>query len=185
MQMDQDQPHNVKLQTQRLRMRELTDADFPALCKILQDPETMAAYEHGFTKVEVQEWLQRQIKRYQEYNHQFGLWAVVLRENGEMIGQCGLTLQPTPIGQVLEIGYLFQKDYWHHGYAIEAASACKQYAFHVLGAEEVFSIIRDTNIASQKLAKRNGMTVRGRFIKHYYGIDMPHEIFSVKNSNKY
>jgi RimJ/RimL family protein N-acetyltransferase len=82
--------------------------------------------------------------------------------------------------QVLEIGYLFERAHWHNGYAIEAAIACREYAFNALGAREVYSIIRDTNFASMNVAIRNGMTVRGRFTKHYYGVDMPHYIFSVK-----
>lgn len=46
--------------------------------------------------------------------------------------------------------------------------------------EEVYSIIRDNNIASINVAKRNGMEVCGQFTKYYYGIDMPHFVYSVK-----
>ena len=96
--------------------------------------------------------------RYQKWD--FGLWAVILKESDEMIGQCGLTMQPWKGGEALEIGYLFERIYWHNGYAIEAAKACKKYAFEILEANEVSSIIRDTNIASQNVAIRNGMTLR-------------------------
>jgi len=81
---------------------------------------------------------------------------------------------------VMEVGYLFQKEYWHQGYASEAAIACKQYAFNKLNVMEVYSIIRDTNIPSQNVATRNGMTCKDSFIKHYRGIDMLHFVFSVK-----
>lgn len=66
-----------------------------------------------------------------------------------MIGQCGLTMQPQKEEEVLEIGYLLGKLYWHKGYAIEATKACKKYAFEVLNAEEVCSIVRNTNINSK------------------------------------
>ncbi len=168
------------LETQRLVLREMTQADFSELCKILQDDDVMYAYEGAFSIDEVQEWLDRQIERYKEY--EFGLWAVVLKGTGAMIGQCGVTMQDYKNSKVMEVGYLFQKEHWHHGYASEAAIACKEYAFDKLNAKEVYSIIRDTNIPSQNVAARNGMTCIDKFMKHYRGIDMPHFLFSVKKA---
>ena len=138
--------------------------------------ETMYALEHAFSEAEAREWLQRQFYRYAEYG--FGLWAVILKENGAMIGQCGLTMQPWKGEEVLEIGYLFERAYWHRGYATEAARACRVYAFDTLDAKEICSIIRDTNTASQNVALRNGMQPTRAFVKHYYGIDMPHLVFT-------
>lgn len=160
------------LETERLYLRELNRDDYISLCKILQDEDTMYAYEGAFSDAEVQDWLNRQIMRYQKWN--FGLWAVVLKETDEMIGQCGLTMQPWKNDEVLEIGYLFNRAYWHNGYATEAAKACKQYAFETLGADEVCSIIRDSNKASQNVAIRNGMTKTDTWTKHYRGVNMPH-----------
>ncbi len=159
-------------ETERLYLREMNQSDFDSLCKILQDEETMIAYEGAFSDSEVQEWLDRQISRYQKWG--FGLWAVILKQTNEMIGQCGLTMQPWKDKEVLEIGYLFERAYWHKGYAIESAMACKKYAFEILKADEVCSIIRDTNIASQNVAVRNGMTIVDTWTKHYRGVDMPH-----------
>lgn len=167
----------MKLETERLSLRELTEDDWNDLCGILQDEEVMYAYEHPFSDEEVREWLGRQLARYDEYRHRFGLWAVVLKETGEMIGQTGLTLQDCDGEQLLEIGYLFKKRYWHKGYATEAALACKRYAFETLNEPRVYSIIRDNNIASQNVAKRNGMKPMKTFVKHYYGVDMPHIVF--------
>lgn len=173
--------NRMEIETERLFMRELKQSDFEDLFRILQDEEVMYAYEGAFNDTQAQEWLDKQISRYKN-DSGLGLLAVILKENGEMIGQCGLTLQDCIDKKVIEVGYLFQKAYWHKGYAIEAARACKEYAFNVLKAEEVFSIIRDTNIPSQRVAERNGMTRRGEFVKHYRGVDMPHFIYSVKRS---
>lgn len=172
------------LETERLALRRMTQADYPALCRILQDKDVMYAYEHAFSDQEVQDWLDRQLQRYADYG--FGLWLVELKKTGEVIGQCGLTMQElgSPERQALEIGYLFQKAYWHKGYATEAAAACKEYAFRVLGADSVCSIIRDNNIPSQNVAKRNGMVETERFTKHYYNMDMPHIVFSARNPEK-
>lgn len=166
------------METERLYMRRMGQSDFGALCRILQDEETMHAYEGAFTDQEVQDWLERQLARYEKWG--FGLWAVILKETDEMIGQCGLTMQPWKDREVMEIGYLFERTYWHRGYATEAAEACKRYAFEVLGAEEVCSIIRDTNTASQNVALRNGMTRADMWVKHYKGVDMPHYRYIVR-----
>ena len=146
------------LETKRLYLREMNPSDFNSLCRILQDEKAMYAYEGAFSDQEVQEWLDRQIYRYQKWN--FGLWAAVLKETDKMIGQCGLTMQQWKDQEVLEIGYLFERPHWHQGYATEAAKACKQYAFEKLNASEVCSIMRDSNTASQNVAMRNGMVMK-------------------------
>lgn len=138
----------------------------------------MYAYEHAFDDCEVKQWLDTQKRGYREDG--FGLWAVLKKPSLEMIGQCGLTLQACEEKQVLEVGYLFQRAYWHRGFAIEAARACRDYAFASLGAQEVYSIIRDTNLPSQKVARRNGMVLRGRMLKQYYNMEMPHLIYSIR-----
>ena len=164
-------------ETERLVLREMDERDLPALRAILQDAEAMYAYEHAFSEEEVRAWLGNQQRRYREDG--FGLWAAVRREDGAMIGQCGLTWQDWSGRRVREIGYLFRRDCWRRGYATEAAVGCKRFAFETLGADEVFSIIRDTNMPSRRVAERNGMTPRGEFVKHYHGIDMPHIVYGV------
>lgn len=155
------------LETERLYLRQMDPSDLGDLRKILQDEEAMYAYEGAFSDTEVQEWLDRQLLRYRKWG--FGLWAAVLKETDAMIGQCGLTMQPWRDKEVLEIGYLFERSHWHKGYATEAAKACKRYAFETLKAGEVCSIIRDTNIASQRVAIRNGMERADTWTKHYKG----------------
>ena len=169
------------LETNRLYLREMEQSDFNSLCKFLQDIEVMYAYEHAFSNDEVQAWLDNQIRRYKQYG--FGLWAIIKKDTNECIGDCGLTYQEFNGKEVLEIGFHLQKKFWHQGFATEVAIACKEYAFNNLKANEVFSIIRDNNIPSQKVAIRNGMTICGEFTKHYYNMDMPHWVYSIKNNN--
>ena len=165
------------VETERIYLRQMTREDRADLCEILQDAEVMYAYEHAFSDKEVDDWLARQLERYQRDG--IGLWAVIDKATGAFIGQAGLSWQETDQGSELEIGYLLKKRYWHQGYATEAAKACKEYAFYVLGQDRVTAIIRDGNTASQNVAKRLGMTPERQFIKHYYGVDMPHIIYSI------
>lgn len=90
------------LETERLFLRTLTANDYAGLCDILQDEKVMYAYEHAFSDEEVLHWLNRQLQRYRENG--FGLWAVVLKHSGKLIGQAGITLQPWRNRQVHEIG---------------------------------------------------------------------------------
>lgn len=171
------------IETERLILREMTEADLPALRRTLTDPQTMIAYAHSFSEAECAAWLAKNLTRYATDG--FGLWAVIRRTDGQFIGQCGLTRQDFNGNQVVEIGYLLERRFWHQGYAIEAARATKAYAFDQLAVPRVWSIIRDTNLASMNVAIRNGMVVRGQMVKHYYGIDMPHIGFAVDRPDEH
>ena len=145
------------LETPRLLLREMTQEDFGDLAQMLKDPEVMYAYEHDFSDEDVQVWLDRQRGRYEKYS--FGLWAMVLKETGEMIGQAGLTMQPHRGGEVLEIGYLLKKKYWHCGYAREAAEAVICHSRDTLGIKRLCAQIDERNERSKQLAQRLGFTL--------------------------
>lgn len=66
---------DIVLQTERLILRKMTQADFPALCKILQEPAVMYAYEGAFSNDEAQAWLDKMLYRYAHDG--YGLYAVV------------------------------------------------------------------------------------------------------------
>lgn len=166
------------IQTKRLYLRQLVQEDFPSIFLFLSDPKTMYAYEHGFSKEEVQTLLDKQLCSYTVNN--FGLWAVIKQETKTCIGLCGITLQLFRENSVPELGYIFQKEYWHQGYAAERALACKEYAFQDLALPQLYAIIRDTNFPSQKLAERIGMQKIDTIIKQYYGFTMPHHVYTLK-----
>lgn len=171
------------IETSRCRLRRLEEGDWDGLCGILQDAQTMYAYEHAFTGQEVREWLDRQLARYEKDG--VGLWAVLSKEDGSFLGQAGITMQEAgEMGILPEIGYLFNRRFWHQGYAIETAAGLKEYGFQVKKYPLLCSIIRENNLASRKVAERNGMTVTGRLVKHYYQMEMPHLIYTVKNEGQ-
>ena len=167
----------MHIETPRLRLRAMTDRDLPALRAIMQDERTMTAYGGAFDEPMTQDWLRRVLETYRSDG--FGLCAVEMLGSNRMIGQCGLTRQHILGEDVIEVGYLFTRSHWHQGYAVEAAQACRDYGFEQLGAERIWAQVRDTNVASMNVAIRLGMTVRGRFQKHYRGVTMPHLAFAV------
>ncbi len=149
------------LETERLVLRQLTDGDFDALYAVLGDPEIMQHYPYPFDEARVRGWIARNRQRYEQDG--FGLWAVVLRDTGEMIGDCGLTLQPID-GQMLpEVGYHIRRDQQRKGYATEAAAACIRLGFERYGFPAVYSYMKHTNQPSAAVAMKNGM----RLIKQY------------------
>ena len=78
---------NVILETERLYLREMDMGDFDALYQVLADKNIMQHYPYSFDEERVRSWIERNMNRYKDNG--FGLWAVCLKETGEMIGDCG------------------------------------------------------------------------------------------------
>ena len=79
------------IETERLLLREYTMDDFEALYEIMSDVETMQHYPAPFDEARTRRWIEWNLENYAQYG--FGLWAVVLKETGEFIGDCGITIQ--------------------------------------------------------------------------------------------
>src|SRR5271167_3863686 len=135
------------LETERLILRHLTPDDVDALFAIIGDPEAMKFYPQTFTREDAVRWVTRSQERYRSDG--YGLFAVVLKSIGEVIGNCGLMRQEVEGESMLEVGYHFQRVYWGQGYATEAARACMTYAFHNLAARKVVSLIVAENLPSR------------------------------------
>jgi len=144
------------LETERLRLRHFEPGDVAALEAVLGDPIAMRWYPAPFDHDGVTAWIERNLNHYQREGH--GLWAMVLKASGELIGDCGCVMQEVEGRQELEIGYHVRRDQWGNGYATEAARACMDYAFNKLGAGRVISMIRPENINSRRVAEKNGLT---------------------------
>jgi [ribosomal protein S5]-alanine N-acetyltransferase len=146
----------VILTTARLHLREFTPDDADALEKVLGDPVAMQYYPAPFDRQGVETWIARNLERYRHDGH--GLWAMLLRDSGELMGDCGCALQEVESKSELEIGYHVRRDLWGNGYATEAARACMRYAFTKLGVDRVISLIRPENAPSRRVAEKNGLT---------------------------
>lgn len=160
------------IETERLKLRQLSDDDFDNLKAILSDEETMKFYPKPYDDEGVNKWIRWSKACYEKRG--FGLWAVELHD-GSFIGDCGITLQNIDGDEVFEIGYHFNKKYWKKGYAIEAARACKKWFFENTDYDEVYSYMNIKNINSSNLAKRNGM----KFIKQYKDNDETVAVYKI------
>jgi RimJ/RimL family protein N-acetyltransferase len=145
-----------QLETERLSLRPMRRDDTEALQSLFGDPDFMAAFaEAPFDREQMERWVGRNL-RHQEA-HGYGLYTVVLRSTGQVIGDCGLEHMVLDGVPVVELGYDLRRDLWGQGFATEAASAVRDHAFGKLGLTRLVSLIRVANGASRRVAGKIGM----------------------------
>lgn len=160
----------LPLETKRLVIRSFTSQDAPALHeRVFGDPEAMKFMPRGAspsverTRASIERFLRH------EREHGFGLWAVELKESGELIGDSGLFLvQGT--GPEVEVAYHFGKPWWGQGIATEAAAACLRFGFTECGLDEIIAICFPEHIASRRVMEKCGMRFVGA--ARYYDLDL-------------
>jgi RimJ/RimL family protein N-acetyltransferase len=164
----------LRIETTRLVLRRMRPGDVAPLEAVLSDAIAMRYYPAPFDRAKVQSWVANSIARDEERG--YALWSSVLKETGEVIGDCGFMLQDIDGEKELEIGYHTRRDLWGRGLATEAARACRDYGFDRLGRERIISLIRPENAPSQRVALKNGM----RIWKDVLFRDIPHHVFAIR-----
>lgn len=144
------------IETERLLLRPLQQDDVDAMLGVLGDPAVAASFSlPALNHDRVAQWVTQRPEHIRKYG--YGLCVVILKATGEVIGDCGVEWKDIDGERLLELGYDVRSDHWHRGYATEAATAVRDYAFSVLGMEQLISLIRVGNAASRRVAERNGM----------------------------
>jgi RimJ/RimL family protein N-acetyltransferase len=141
-----------ELRTERLLLRRWTERDRPAFHALNSDPAVMATIGPVMTRAESDAFMNRIGQHVDE--HGFGLWCVDL--DGTAIGFTGLAVPWFRDG--VEVGWRIRSEHWGRGYAPEAARACLDVGFGVLGLDEIISFTARTNTASQRVMQKLGMT---------------------------
>lgn len=158
---------NLRLETERLILRSMQESDIDALYLIFTDPRVMASFGGELlTREQMERWLRRNLDHQAQFG--YGLFSVLLKETGELIGDCGLEQMEMEGEQVAELGYDFRSEYWSQGYATEAACAVRDFAFGVLRLPQLISLIRVDNFASKRVAEKVGMTLAEEFTRYGY-----------------
>lgn len=156
--------NDAVLETERLWLRRLTHDDLADLLAIWGDAETMRFYPNTLDEADMRAWIDRNLQRYAEHGH--SLWAVLRKSDGVFVGDCGLIIQDVDGVAELEVGYQFNKQFWGHGYATEAARGCMDYAFNQLQRRRIISMIRPENLPSRRVAERNGLQIEKELYWH-------------------
>lgn len=151
----------------------------------------MAAFDaEPFDRAHMEAWVQRNLRH--QALHGYGLFSVILKASGELVGDCGLEMMEldgldaasnaapvatagTAVRTAVELGYDFRSDVWNRGLATEAAAAVRDYAFGPLGLPSLISLVRQGNLASRRVAEKIGM-------RHARDLDrsgIPYWLFSI------
>lgn len=146
------------LHTERLVLRGWRPSDREPFAALNADPEVMKHFPATLSR-EQSDALVESITASWEARG-YGLWAVEVRANTEPIGFVGLNwpgFEP-PFAPAVEIGWRLARHAWGRGYAPEGALATLEYAWTVLGLGEVQSWTATTNLSSQRVMAKIGMT---------------------------
>jgi ribosomal-protein-alanine N-acetyltransferase len=143
------------IETPRLLLRPMRIEDVDDLLRVFGDPRVMAAFESDpFDRARMEVWVRRNLEHQDRYG--YGLFSIVLKADGTLVGDCGLEHLEDGTGDV-ELGYDLRSDYWNRGLATEAAAAVRDHAFGVLALPRLVSLIRQGNAASRRVAEKIGM----------------------------
>ena len=144
-----------RIETPRLILREFVPEDLAGLYRLYEESDTR--YIEPLAK-DPEEELEK-LKSYIHYIYGFygfGLWAVCLKESGELIGRCGLQVELIGDEGEYELGYMISGKYTGCGYASEAVRAVLEYAGEELEAPRVVVRIHKENKASLAFAQKEG-----------------------------
>jgi RimJ/RimL family protein N-acetyltransferase len=154
----------------RLLLRRFTPADAGAMYRIYRDAEVMRFMGPPPASVADEAAnLRAHVAKYYD-RLGFGLWAVVRKDTGELIGRCGLLRSEIGGRMETEISYLLGRGHWGQGFAAEAAGAVLAYGFHLLAMPRIVAVIDPANHASRRVAERIGMTYEGDVPYKQFGI---------------
>lgn len=142
------------LETERCYLRETGVEDVEAFYEIYKEPEmtryTEALYE---SKISERAYVREYIEKVYSY-FEFGIWTVILKETGEIIGRAGLNVREGY--DMPELGYVIGRPWQKKGIATEICQAILEYARIEHGMEKVMTIIHKENTVSARLAEKLG-----------------------------
>ena len=154
------------LETERLILREFEESDLQAIHEYASDPEVVRYMEWGpNTEKDTREFLQRAFdQRRKQPRTDYGL-AVILKAETGLIGSGGIYIASQAHNEA-ELGYCFNRRFWGHGYATEAARAFVAFGFRELGLHRIYATCAPANAASARVMEKTGMQREGHLREH-------------------
>jgi RimJ/RimL family protein N-acetyltransferase len=158
----------MELLTARLRLREFEEDDWHATWPYESDPEVVRYQSHKEqTPEESRQRVQDAMALAQESPRLVHDLAVVLREDGRLIGRCGLKIV-SPEHREGTLWYVLHRSQWGKGYITEASEAMLDFGFGTLGLHRVFVDCDPRNTGSVQVALKLGMRQEAHFRENYF-----------------
>lgn len=153
----------MRLETERLILREWRDEDLEPFAALNADPEVMRHFPAPLSREESDAGAGRIRAHFAASG--YGLWAVEVKGGAPFIGFCGLSVPRweawfTPC---VEIGWRLARSAWGFGYATEGAREAARVGFEELGLDEIVSVAVVANARSRAVMDRLGMVQDGEF----------------------
>lgn len=144
----------IKLETDRLILREFLPTDWEDLYEYLSLPEVVEYEPYG---IQSQEDCIDEAKYRASQGSDNSFFAVCLKENNKVIGQIYFSQEGPKEFRTFEIGYVFNPKFYHKGYATEASKRILEYGFKEKNAHRITAGVNVKNEASWKLLERLSM----------------------------
>jgi RimJ/RimL family protein N-acetyltransferase len=156
----------IELETERLKLRQWKESDYPSFAKMNADAEVMKYYPSLMNQTESDE-MAHNIQGFIS-ERGWGFWAVEEKINKHFIGFVGLheRIEALPFCPCVEIGWRLATEYWGKGYATEAAKAALHFAFGSLALSEVYSFTSLHNLRSRAVMERLNMVNTHQNFEH-------------------
>lgn len=156
----------MRLETERLMLREFVEHDWARLFAIESDPEAVRYQSFGpRTAQESREYVRRCAQDARSRPRRTYDLAVVLRSTDELIGRCGLQRTEHEPGELV-LWYMLDRAYWGHGYIPEAARALLDFGFAEVKAHRIWADCDPANTASIRVLEKLGLRREGRLVEN-------------------
>lgn len=179
------------IETERLLMREFIESDWQVVFAYQSDPLYLRYYHWTErTQTDAQEFVRMFINQQKEQPRTKFQLAVVLKEENQLIGNCGIRINDRQLREA-NIGYELDSRYWGKGYATEAARAMLKFGFETLGMHRIWSWCVAENIASVRVLEKIGLRreghlrekefIKGRWYDNFLYAILDHEWLTSHN----
>ena len=154
------------IETQRVLLRKFEHADLEGMYSLHSNPVVHTFL--GNQVISKRDEADALITYIQQQYLDFGVgrWACIEKSTNKFMGWCGIkfvTESENNQSHFYDIGYRFLPEFWHQGYAKEAAKPCVEYGFNSLNLSKIIGTCHINNIASQKVLQHCGLIETDQF----------------------